>query len=230
MELTTTKRTITGKKVRQLRSQGIIPAVVYGQEIGSIPLTVTEADFRELYHQVSEGGLLTIKVDDQRYSVLLRDLQIDPVSRQLLHIDFFQVDLTKKVEVTVPLVAVGESLAVESGLGILLMVRDEVEVECLPTDIPDQIEVDISVLKEVGDALVANQLSIDQDKITLLVDQDETLVKISPAVMEEEVEQLGPRDEVGEEEAGKEGKAETGKDEDEEEEGGEEAGEVESND
>ena len=179
MELTTTKRTITGKKVRQLRSQGIIPAVVYGQEIGSIPLTVTEADFRELYHQVSEGGLLTIKVDDQRYSVLLRDLQIDPVSRQLLHIDFFQASLTEEVEVEVPIVIEGVSLAVKELGGTLVKNLPEITVKALAHNLPHEIKVLINNLNTFEDHILVKDLLLPAN-VRALAKPDEIVVSVAP--------------------------------------------------
>jgi len=197
MELIANKREILGKKVKSLRRQGLVPAVVFGKELGSIPLELNRNDFREAYRQVGENGLLHLKVVGQTYSVLLHELQIDPVTRELLHVDFFQVDLTKRVTVSIPLVVVGESPAVQSGTGLLLTLLTEVEAECLPTDIPAEIAVDISSLSEVGDSFTVDMLPINQNEITIALAGSEVVAKIVPATMEEEVEEA-PSEEISE--------------------------------
>jgi len=195
MELIANKRDIKGKKVKVLRTQGRLPGVVFGKKIGSIPIWVEKKDLLEIHLASGETGLISLNLEGRTYAVLAQSFQIDPSSRQPLHVDFLNVDLNKKVKIEIPLEIVGESPAVSLGSGLLLVLHDHLEVECLPKDIPSQIEVDVSRLEKVDDGITISQLGIDHSLVKVDLDQNDLVVKIEPALMAEEpvlVDQAAP--------------------------------------
>jgi len=195
MELIANKRDIKGKKVKVLRTQGRLPGVVFGKKIGSIPIWVEKNDLLEIHLASGETGLISLNLEGRTYAVLAQSFQIDPSSRQPLHVDFLNVDLNKRVKIEIPLEIVGESPAVSLGSGLLLVLHDHLEVECLPKDIPSQIEVDVSRLEKVDDGITISQLGIDHSLVKVDLDQNDLVVKIEPALMAEEpvlVDQAAP--------------------------------------
>jgi len=178
------KRKIVGRKVKALRKQGILPANIYGKEIKSLAVQLPTKDFLKIYQEVGETGIVELSLGEEKYPVLIHNLQLQPVTGQPLHVDFRKVTLTEKVKATVPVVTVGEAPAVTQKLGILLTPVNELEVEALPTDLPEHIEVDISNLKEVDQEIKISDLKIPQ-KVTVLANQELVIVKIGPLVTEE---------------------------------------------
>lgn len=181
------ERTILGKKVKRLRSEGKLPAHVFGKGIQTEHISVDGNTFLNLYKEAGETGLvdLNIKNKDTR-PVLIRDVQYDPVTDKPLHIDFYQVNLKEKVSVQVPIILVGEEPeVVHTGEAVVLQTLNEVTVEALPTDLVENIEVDISALKNINDALTVGQLNYDREKLTINIDPEEIAVKLAPAVTEE---------------------------------------------
>jgi large subunit ribosomal protein L25 len=142
---------------KDLRSKGFIPAVVYGEGKKSQAITVSNSALLRLIHQHRlEGALINLKVkDDKKHalrSCLIKEIQYDPVRGDIIHVDFNEISLTKAIRVNVPVVAKGEPVGVKQEGGSLEHILWEVEVECLPTDIPKDIEVDVNSLK-IGDAI-----------------------------------------------------------------------------
>ncbi len=181
------KRKVTGKKVKQLRSKGLVPAVVYGNNIPSTPIKIDKRDFVDIYRKAGESTLVDLVINNKNIGkVLFGDIQLDPVTDEILHVDLKQIDLKEKITATVQIETVGESPAEKKGEGFVLTLSDEVEIHCLPTDLPSKIEVDISGLKEVGKGITFAELEIDRDKLEI-VDQEEDalVVKVAPAEMEE---------------------------------------------
>ncbi|MDD3679574.1 MAG: 50S ribosomal protein L25 [Candidatus Shapirobacteria bacterium] len=223
LKLTANKRTITGRKVKTLRQEGILPANLYGQGIKSQSLQVSYQDFVKVFKKTGESGLIDLVIGGTKSArpVLVGDIQTDPVTDKILHVDFRQVDLTQKTIVTVSIELVGGAPAVESGVGILIQPLLEVEVEALPEDLPDHIDADVSSLKEINDAVRVADLKISS-KVTIKADQDEMVAKIeAPAEEEEEVTPAEEPEVIGKE--GKEdqegeGKSEEGKTEEKPEE------------
>lgn len=185
------KRKIFGKKVKNLRKQGILPANIYGKNIKSLSVQLPVKDFDSVFEEIGETGLLELAVvgEDKIRPVLIHNVQLDPVSSQLIHADFFQVDLKEKVTTMVPLEIVGEALAVKDKKGVLLHTLNEVEVEALPTDLPEKIEVDVSALSEVDQEAKVGELKVPSG-VTILTDSGLVVCKIGPLVtaeMEEEI-------------------------------------------
>lgn len=188
-ELTSNPRTLFGRKTKQLRAQGIIPGNIFGKNIKSLAIELTQDKLLDVMRQAGETGLIHLKIkgDDSTHPVLVSGYAQDPVSGHMLHVDFHEVDLKQKVTATVPLKTVGESEAVKSGL-VLAMLKNELEVEALPTDLPDLIEIDISGLTEVGMTIHAKDLKYDRSKVTLSLSAEEPIVTIQEPVKEEVVE------------------------------------------
>ena len=208
------KRKESGRKVKKLRAAGLLPANIYGQKIKSLSIQLEIKDFRPIYNEAGETGLVDLVISSEKSvrPVLIHNVQLHPVTAQLLHVDFHQVDLTQKVKASIPIEIVGESPAVSQKLGILVRLMDEMEVEALPADLPEKIEVDISSLVQVGDMVKVSQVKIG-DKAVPSVDDDEPLVKIESPTKAEEEKPVQTEDEEGEEKEGAEGDSEKGEDE-----------------
>lgn len=178
-------RTILGKKVKSLRQQGFVPAHVFGNKTQTLHIQVKGNDFLKVFEKVGETGIIALDVDGQKKPVLVKDRQLHPATDDLLHIDFYQVNLQEKVKVNVPVEIVGESPAVEKKVGLLLTPVAELEVEALPGDLPEAIEVDISNLNEIGDQIKVQDLKVDRTKIEILADPEQIVADIGELVTKE---------------------------------------------
>lgn len=187
LSLIAQERKILGKKVKKLREDGQLPAHVFGKGVEGENVLVSDKDFTKIFKQAGETGLIDLKIGAEKIRpVLIREVQYDALSGQPIHIDFFQVSLTQKVKVPVPLVQIGEQPeVVKLGEAIVLQTVNEVEVEALPTDLVEKIEVDISSLKTIDDAITVGQLNYDKAKLTISIAEDEVVVKLAPAVSAE---------------------------------------------
>ena len=205
LELTATLRSESGNgPARQLRMQGKMPAVLYGPKTEPVKLTV---DIKELETSLKEGSLgqsifnLTVAGGKKKgTAVMIKELQRHPVSGNFLHADFYEIDMKSKIRVMVPINAIGKSVGVEMG-GLLQIIRREVEVLCLPTEIPESIEVDITEL-DIGDSLHVEELATSEN-VEIPADVNFTILTIvSPKVEEEPEEEV--EEEEGEEAAAEE--------------------------
>lgn len=187
--LTANKRKVFGRKVVSLRREGILPANIYGKNVKSLAISVNEKDFIITYKQAGETNLINITVDKEKSKrpVLATNLQKDPVTDKPLHVDFHQVDLSKKVSVSVPIKVEGISSAVKEKGAVLITLLDEIKIEALPQDLPDQFTVNIDKLKEFGDSLSVGDLKIDKKKVNVLAEDKEAIVMVQEPKKEEEV-------------------------------------------
>jgi large subunit ribosomal protein L25 len=188
-ELKAAKRTILGKKVKSLRKGGVVPGNVFGKKTPSVAVQMDHKALVATLRLAGETSLVHLKIDGETKvrPVLVAGYAQNPVSGELLHVDFHEVDLTQKTTAMVPVKAVGESEAVKSG-NILVLQRNEIEVEALPTDLPDVIEIDISILTEVGASIHAKDLKVDRSKVTLIIEDEEVVATIQEPAKEEVVE------------------------------------------
>lgn len=177
-------RTVSGRKVEKLRTSGLVPASVFGKHVKSAMLTVAQDDFAKTYQEAGESGLVELSVGSDTRPVLIHNVQIHPVTGLPLHVEFFQVDLKEKVHAKVPLEFTGESPAVVQKQGVLLTVLDEVEVEALPTDLPEKIIVDVSGLTAVDAEVKVGELKLGNG-VTLISDPALTTVKVGALVTKE---------------------------------------------
>lgn len=179
------KRTLEGKKVKELRKQGLIPANVYGKDIKSESLSVNLKDFEQTYQKAGETGIVELDLGSgEPKTTLIRNVQKDPVTGNPLHIDFYNVSLKEKITAKVPVVQIGESKAVVDKVGAILQPLAEIEVEALPTDLPEKIEVDISPLSEVDQEIKIKDLKIDPN-VTVLTDPEQIVIKVGSLISEE---------------------------------------------
>ncbi|MEK7166667.1 MAG: 50S ribosomal protein L25 [Patescibacteria group bacterium] len=181
-------RTLFGKKNRKLRTAGKVPGNVFGKNVKSEAVEVAADKLLQAFTQVGETGLLELAIDKDLRAVLIQNIQIHPVTQKPLHVDFHQVNLKEKVKVNVPLEITGIAPAVEQKLGVLLTLLDQLEVEALPTDLPEKILVDVSVLTKVGNAFSVANLSLPKG-VTILNGVDVEIVKIG-ALVTKEAEEL----------------------------------------
>lgn len=179
------KREITGRKVKKLRREGLLPANVYGKTTKSLALELPIKDFQKIYDQVGESGLVDLTVDGEVKPVLIHNVQVDPVMDTPLHADFHQVSLTEKTTAMISIELVGESPAVTQKIGILIQPVSEVEVEALPQDLPDHLEVNVSGLSEVGSSLTVADIPVDKTKVEIKTNPEEVVVKIDQLAVEE---------------------------------------------
>lgn len=183
--LTAEKRTVTGRKVKKLRKDGLIPAHVFGHGLKTEHIQLKAGDFAKVFEKVGQTGIIDLTVGSAKKPVMVKGIQIHPVTDLILHIDFYQVNLSEKVKVNVPLAISGEAPALEKKLGLLLTPVTEVEVEALPTDIPESIQVDVTSLVAVGDELKVKDLKFDRAKVEILADDQLVVVQIGELITKE---------------------------------------------
>jgi len=200
-------RTITGKKVSQLRRAGLVPVVVYGPKTEPVQFQV---EYRPLQLALLQAGgthLIDLNVEGKTHTVIAREVQRHILNGEIQHVDFLALDMKAKISIDVPIHFINESPAVAARKGMLITGPAMLTVETLPTHLPSQIEVDLSPLAEVGDAIHVRDLNLGAD-IAILNDPDEMLARVSQssAARSTEAEELEEAS-VGEVEIIKKGKA-----------------------
>lgn len=172
------ERSVSGRKVKRLRKEGKLPGNVYGSDIKSTAVTLDAKEFLAEYKKAGETSVIDLVVGKQTYPVLIHNIQVDPVTSNPLHADFLKIDLKKKVTANIPLELVGEAPAEKQGLGTVVSYVDEVEVEALPGDLVDKIEVNVELLTEAEQSISIKDLHYDKDKLTITNDPETIVVKV----------------------------------------------------
>ena len=192
-KFTVQPRQTLGRKVKKLRAQGVVPANVFGKKIPSVNLQLSTKDFQKKYSEVGESTLVYLQVEGEKTDrpVMVSQVTRDPVTGNILHVSFRQVDLKQKVTAPVTVKLTGEAPAEKEKLGILVQQLDEIEVEALPADLLDHVDVDVSGLAEVNQAIFAKDLKLDS-KLTLKTEPDAIVAKIEPLAKEEVKEVVAP--------------------------------------
>ena len=185
-------RKISGRKVKNLRKEGILPGNISGKKIKSEAVQVVFKDFEKVYKEAGETGLVTLEIGKEEKPVLIHNLQVNPVSDVPVHVDFLQVDLKEKVEADVPVELTGESPAEKQALGTVVQYINEIKVEALPMDLPEKFEVDTSELSEVDQAIFVKDLKVDRSKVDVKTGPDEIVVKVEPPQKEEVIAPPAP--------------------------------------
>ena len=187
MKLSVKKRDIYGKKVKNLRAQGLIPAVIYGKHVEAESISCVKNDLLKVYK--ASGYSTPVELTgDVNHLVLINALQLDPVSDEIISADFLAVSRTEKVSAKIPVVTFGESQLEKLNEGKIMLIKDEVEVEAFPQDLPSKFEVDISVLETVNDVFFVKDLKVS-DKVTILDDPELPILTVS--VLEDEATEEG---------------------------------------
>ena len=197
------KRKILGKKVKQLRRDGFIPANVYGKDIKSQALQVVHKDFEKLFKTVGTSGLVDLEFDGKTIPVLIHNLQTD-YHNNILHADFYKVNLKEKVKTEVALEFIGEPKAVTDKLGLLMPIMSVVEIEALPEALPENIQVNVESLATVDAQITIADIKTPEG-VTILNDAGQVVVKISELVSKEAAEQAAEEEAAAEEAKAEEG-------------------------
>jgi len=185
------RRHETGKgAARRLRAAGQIPAVLYGKDQEPISLTLDAREALQLFHSISvENTIVNVQIDDDKEALetLVREIQMHPYRPDLVHVDFYCIERGVALEVDIPANYVGTPQGVRDG-GILEVILHELRVKCIPSKIPDTIDIEVSAL-DIGDSIHASEISMDEG-VELLTDPGQTVCLVSaPRVEEEEVEE-----------------------------------------
>lgn len=227
IKLSATSRTAKGKGVaKRLRSEGKLPAVVYGHKTDPIALTIDSKQLLKLIVEgKSEHKLFGLSIEGNgkpiEKIVMIKELQIHPLKRNFLHVDFFEVAMDEEITLSLVIKLVGEAPGVEMG-GMLQQVRREIEIKCLPSQIPDTVEIDVSALN-IGDSVHLNDIQLPEG-IKVLDDADLTIATVLAPVVEKEVEPEEVEGELAEEAAAEAGAEEKKPEEDKKAEEGDKGG------
>ena len=188
-ELQVEPRKIQGRKVKTLRRQGVIPGNVFGAKLKSSNVQVNKDEFLKIYKEAGETNIVNLTIEGKKeHPVLITNIHKNPVTGEILHIDFHQIDLTKTVTADIPLNLVGIAPAADEKGAVIVQLLNEVEIEALPTDLPDFIEVDITSLKEFGDSIAVKDLKVSS-KIEIKNDPEQQIVQSQEPKEEEVIEE-----------------------------------------
>jgi len=207
MDLTAHTREIRGKKVKALRRQGITPVHVFGHGIEPEAMQCDTIELYKVLAQAGTTGIVGLKVDKSRKkrNVMIREVQREPRSGQILHVDLYQIRMEEKLKVDVPIILTGEAPALKLKENFLSHELDSLSVECLPDDIPNHIEVDVTILEEADQSIHVQDIVLGEE-ITVLNSPEQLVAKINVRHLEREIE-------AEEAEAAEEGEAEEGTEE-----------------
>ncbi len=189
--LEATKRELTGKQVKQMRAEGMIPGVLYGPTFDAVPLQVNWLALRPVLREAGGSHLIQLSVDGQQYNALVRQVQRDPIHGDVLHVDFYRVRMDVAIRTEVPVVLVGSAEVIEEAGGVVNHEMISIMVECLPSDLPAHVEVDLSALEEVGNSILVSALP-ELPGVTYLADSGDVIVSTTylAAAEEEEEEEV----------------------------------------
>ena len=181
------KRTLKGKKVGALRRQGKLPGVIYGRHLEAFPIQMEAHETGLILQRLTSSSLVTIDVEGEKYTTIVRDRQKDVIFGNLLHVDFLAVSLTEKLRTMVSIELVGEAPISKSGDVVIVQSLNELEIECLPQDLLEKVSVDISVLRDMSDVITVESLTLGKD-VTILTDSEEIIVSSTYVAQEAEEE------------------------------------------
>lgn len=217
IKLSLKSREVTGRKVNALRANGMVPGIVYGHGVKNRNIEIEERELDKLYDRAGESSLIDLSIDDAKpVKVMIKEIQREPVHDKPIHVDFREVRMDEKITAEIDLVFVGETPAVKELGGTLIKNFDYLEVECLPTALVPEIEVDLGQLKTFDDVIRVKDLNIPEG-MKVLQDENRSIAVVTPPLTEEEIAALdkAPEGDVEDVEVAEKGKADEG------EEGGE---------
>lgn len=184
-------RDLLGKQVKVIRQSGNIPAVLYGKGLESKHLLVDEIEFNKLYSAVGSSSLIDLELDGKKVQSIVKAVSIHPISQKVEHIEFYQIDMKSEITATVPVVLTGESMAVKNNLGLLFTPTEEIDIRCLPSNLPKEIVVSIDNLNNVGDSILVKDLALPEG-----VEIDSGFDVNQPVVVIEEPQMAEGTDEI----------------------------------
>ena len=190
ISLSAKTRSALGHTAKKLRDTGSMPCVTYGHDIKPVSLEVNQKDFQKVFSQAGSSTVVELDLDGQKKNIVINDVQFDPVSGVALHADFYQVRMDEKITTEVPLKYIGMSRAVKDFGGILVKAADSLEIEALPKDLPHEIEVDLSMLKELNDSINLSDLKIPEGVTVLAQSKEFAIASVTPPRSEAEIKAL----------------------------------------
>lgn len=193
LQLKVEKRKVLGRKVKKLRKEGFLPGNIYGKTVKSQAVQVPFAEFEKISKEAGETQIVELSLGSTIHPVLIQHLQLDPRTGKPLHADFYQVDLKEKIKAMIPVEPLGEPKAVAEKIGLLLQPLSEIEVEALPTDFPEKIEVDVVNLAALEQQITVADLKAPAG-VQILTDPNQVIFKIGELVSKE-AEQLAKQEE-----------------------------------
>lgn len=167
----------TGKKGRAELPQTSVPGVVYGREFESTAIAADLVTLTKMYNEAGSNHIVSLDIDGKNQDTVFKDIQFDPVTSDIRHFDLYAIKKGEKIKAEVPVVAIGDSPGVIKG-GQLSVNLEEVEIECIPSKLPDHFDLDISVLTEIGDSLYVSDIKVDDEEIVILTDPETNVFKI----------------------------------------------------
>jgi len=186
------KRTIKGKQVNSLRRQGILPGIIYGkvgkEQMEPIMIQLDLHYASQIIKTLTGSSLVSVDVDGEKYPVILREIQKDIIFGTLRHVDFMAVSMTETLQTAVQIELIGQAPAETNLAAVVVTGISELEIECLPQDLPERIEVDASILVDIDSAIYVRDLVLSKD-ITVLTDPDELIAGVTYVMIEEEEEE-----------------------------------------
>lgn len=185
MDLVAEKREVFGRAVRQIRTQGLIPAELYGHGLPNLHLSIPSKDFLKVLKEAGENTVVTVVVGSEKFPALIYDVARHPVSDEIMSVDLYQVRMDEKIKAAVPLEFTGEAPVVKEAAGVLVKSMHEVEVEALPADLPREIAVDLGGLTEIGQSIYVKDLSVPAGA-KIAVDPETVVVSVTEKTSEEE--------------------------------------------
>ncbi len=178
------------EKAKSLFKIGQVPAIVYGKNFDNISISLEKVDFNHLFREAGTSNLIDLEIEEEKpFKTLVHDLQKNPMTEEIIHVDFFKVNMKEKIHAEIPLSFIGESTAVIDLDGSLITPIDSIEVECLPADLPSEIEVDISILDDFEKNIKISDLKIP-DGVEVLSEPEEMVVFVQEPRSEEELAEL----------------------------------------
>ncbi|MCB2202879.1 50S ribosomal protein L25 [bacterium] len=190
--LNANKRTLKGKQVKSLRRDGILPAIIYGrigkEQIDPILIQMNLHEASKIINTLTGSSLVNIDVDGKEYPVVVREIQKDIIYGTLRHVDFMAVSLTEKLQTAVPIELIGQAPAELNMAAVVVTGISELEIECLPQDMPERIEVDATVLEDMDSVIYVKDLDLP-DNIDVLTDPEELIAGVTYVTIEEEEEE-----------------------------------------
>lgn len=191
MQITAQVREKTGKKSKSLKYNRELPAVLFGKHLQSIPVTVNYENFVKVFNGAGETALIDFDLNNEKSKVLIKDVQLDPVSGAFIHAGFYKVNLKEKITADIPVKFIGQETSpiLKNGEGILLELLSEIAIQCMPADLPAEFVVDVSGFTEIDQSVSVADLDFDREKIELVdVTEEELVAKVDYAQMPEEEE------------------------------------------
>lgn len=220
MQLTGQKREQLGKKVELLREESLIPAVIFGKGLESLPISIDFNEFSDVFEKAGETSVIDLMLEGKKHPVLIKEIQEHHITSVPIHVGFYEVNLKEKTNANIPVEVINEEQneLIKSGEAIVLLILDEIEVEALPTDFPEKFIIDATKLPEIDSTLSVADLDFDKEKVEILdLEPDGVVAKLDYAQMlEEEEEEVDEAEALADIEAtGEKGEEEEGEEESE---------------